>query len=313
METSRCCVCGASQAVPHLVTWDRSHGLPGTFTFVRCASCGHVYLSPRPDERELARYYPPDYSAHPTAIDDEPRPWSRWSRRYGLAKRCRVVTGRLSPGRLLDVGCGTGNFLHEMRRHGWDVAGVEPSERAAEYARQRFGLDVRTGVLDDLDLPAGSFDAVSLWQVIEHVPDPRRTLAQVRRLLRPGGLLVVSAPNAGAVDARLFGRYWVEWEAPRHLNVFTRDGALRMLHDLAFTDVAATCVAGAWYSFATSLQHAVEARRGVRPGVGFARRRAWHAARSLLGLRLLMLPYTWLTDRLVLGSTIVLTARSRPL
>jgi SAM-dependent methyltransferase len=123
-------------------------------------------------------------------------------------------------GRLLDVGCATGIFLDGMRRLGWHVAGVEPSSSAVAYARVRFDLDIFAGRLEDAHYPAASFDVVTLWDVLEHVHEPRVVLAEIARILRPGGLLVLSLPNPDSLEARLLGSHWLGWDLPRHLNLF---------------------------------------------------------------------------------------------
>jgi SAM-dependent methyltransferase len=97
---------------------------------------------------------------------------------------------------------------------------VEPAAEAAAYARERLGLDVITGRLEDAGLPGAAYDAVTLWDVLEHVHEPRATLAEAARLLRPGGALILGLPNPDSLEARLLGPHWVGWDLPRHLNLF---------------------------------------------------------------------------------------------
>src|SRR5439155_6595773 len=114
-------------------------------------------------------------------------------------------------GRLLDVGCALGDFLMEAKDAGWDVEGVEISHYAAQRARAR-GLRVTAGRLEELDLPAASFDVITLYDAIEHLTDPVATLAAVHRLLVPGGLLHLVTPYVGRVQARLLGRHWSHYK-----------------------------------------------------------------------------------------------------
>jgi 2-polyprenyl-3-methyl-5-hydroxy-6-metoxy-1,4-benzoquinol methylase len=125
-------------------------------------------------------------------------------------------------GKLLDVGCGNGEFLATMKELGWDTVGVETDERAAEGARERFGLDVRTGTVDVVAFPDDSFDAVSLSHVIEHVYDPVTLLSECRRILRPGGKLIVLTPNTRSLGHRIFRAAWRGLEPPRHIHLFNR-------------------------------------------------------------------------------------------
>ncbi|BDG60365.1 hypothetical protein caldi_14550 [Caldinitratiruptor microaerophilus] len=120
-------------------------------------------------------------------------------------------------GELLDVGCGSGQFLANMRARGWNVLGVEPDGEAVRVAREHFGLTVSQGTLEEVDLREGTFDAVTLNHVIEHVLDPVGILRSCRRVLKPGGLLVVVTPNPAGLGARFFGEGWLHWDPPRHL------------------------------------------------------------------------------------------------
>jgi SAM-dependent methyltransferase len=221
-EAVPCPMCGADDGAPLVQTEDLLFPGEERFQLLSCRRCGHIYQSPRPTAESIGRYYPEDYHPYLIAVEDEPSPLRRLDRAFGLRMRTQAVHraagGR--PGRLLDVGCATGVFLDGMRRLGWSVQGVEPSAYAAGYARRRFGLDVYEGLLEDAALPAASFDAITMWDVLEHVHEPRPVLAELARLLRPGGVLVLSLPNPDSLEARLLGRYWLGWDLPRHLNVF---------------------------------------------------------------------------------------------
>ncbi|OLE14914.1 MAG: hypothetical protein AUI36_38600, partial [Cyanobacteria bacterium 13_1_40CM_2_61_4] len=137
--------------------------------------------------------------------------------RSDTAKRGTTTYGRR--GRLLDVGCALGDFLLEAKASGWDVEGVEVSSFAAQRARER-GLRVTTGRLEDLDLPAASFDVITLYDSVEHLTDPVATLAAVRRLLVPGGIVHLVTPNVGGLQARLLGRLWYHYKPGEHLFYF---------------------------------------------------------------------------------------------
>jgi SAM-dependent methyltransferase len=137
-------------------------------------------------------------------------------------------------GRILDVGAGSGIFVARLRALGWDAVGVEPDPTAAAGARSRHGGDVRTGTLEEQRLPDGSFDAVHLSHVLEHVHEPGALLRECRRVLRPGGRLVVLTPNAESLGHRLQGRGWRGLEPPRHLHVFTSRSLRRALRDAGF-------------------------------------------------------------------------------
>lgn len=204
-------------------------GLPGDFAWHRCPDCDLLFLSPRPTPATIAYYYPTHYAAYRPAIDDERWAILRWKRRRNLKSQIEGVDRRAATGRLLDVGCATGNYPAEMRRLGWQAQGVELQPEAAAYARQRFGLDVFTGDLLAAHLPAGHFDAVTLWDVLEHTHNPLAILQEVQRLLKPGGLVAFSIPDPNSREAHSFGPAWIGYDAPRHLYLFGDNSLTHLL------------------------------------------------------------------------------------
>lgn len=175
---SGCNLCGQSD-------WRTLEQVNGT-RVVRC-TCGLVFVTPQPPPSDLQTCYGEAYYT----------PWDQQDRLRRMIWTRRLATVRAvmpPPGRLLDVGCGTGTFLHLARGDGWDVTGTEFSAYACGVARAE-GLSVHEGEVWDAKLPAQSFDVVTSWHVIEHVADPRRVLEECSRLLRPGGWLFLATPN----------------------------------------------------------------------------------------------------------------------
>jgi len=141
--------------------------------------------------------------------------------RLTFEERLRAIEARLGrKGRLLDVGCALGDFVEVARESGWDAEGVEISAFAAAEARAK-GLRVYTGILEDLGLPSGSYDVITLYDVIEHLTDPIATLREVLRLLAPGGVLHMVTPNVGGTQARLLGPRWYHYKPGEHLFYFS--------------------------------------------------------------------------------------------
>jgi 2-polyprenyl-3-methyl-5-hydroxy-6-metoxy-1,4-benzoquinol methylase len=173
-----CALCGGRR-------WDTLE-TAGPAAVVRCA-CGLVFVTPQPPPADLEAAY--DAAYYRPWADQAPRRAAIWQ-----ARLARVAALRPPPARLLDVGCGTGAFLGLCRERGFEVAGTELSAYAAKTAAQA-GFAVTRGELWDAGLPAAAFDVVTCWHVIEHTTDPRRTLAEMRRVLRPGGTLVLATPN----------------------------------------------------------------------------------------------------------------------
>jgi SAM-dependent methyltransferase len=208
-----------------------------------------------------------------------------------------------SVGRILDVGCATGVFLNEMRHRGWETYGVEPGEVAATYAVQRFGLRVFPGELGEAEYPDGSFDVITMWDVLEHVFDPMALLSDANRLLTEGGLLVLSFPNLGSIDVRLFGSCWAGWDVPRHLYAFPRKTFKLMLEKAGFSVLGRRCFFGEQFVFSLSLRFWLQSRVN----------RSWISAlESLAGsyaIRALLKPYFAVVQLLGKGSIITTLAR----
>jgi len=138
--------------------------------------------------------------------------------------------------RLLEIGCAHGGYLQRAVEAGWVVAGVEPSQAAAEVARG-CGYSVITASIDEHALPAADYQAVVAWMVLEHLPDPVATLNKLRQTLVPGGVLAVSVPNASCLDRAIFGRYWQGYDPPRHLQVFRARQFRELLERLGYEQV----------------------------------------------------------------------------
>jgi SAM-dependent methyltransferase len=240
-EPPSCCACAAPELVPHLAvagTLGADGLIPTTDQFgvalgdiVRCTECGHMQLSPMPADAELESAYAE--AASEDYVDEEAG--QRETARRTLSRIEAVRGGRR--GRLLDLGCWVGFLLAEATAGGWEGVGVEPSAFAAAYARDRLGLDVRTEELFTAELPAGSFDAIVLGDVIEHLPDPAAALDRITTLLAPGGVLWMALPDAGSRLARAMGPRW--WSVlPTHVQYFTRGSIATLLRRRGYEVVA---------------------------------------------------------------------------
>lgn len=190
---------------------------------VRCRVCGHRQLARMPADAVLEEAY--DEAASEDYVEEE-------AGQRETARRALARLERFAPpgGRLLDLGCWVGFLLAEARERGWEGVGVEPSAFASAYARERLGLDVRRDGLLDADLPAGSFDAAVLGDVIEHLPRPGEALDRLATLLRAGGPRVawLALPDAGSRVARAMGARW--WSViPTHVQYFTRGSLATLL------------------------------------------------------------------------------------
>lgn len=194
------------------------------YDLVRCTRCGLISVANPPDDEQRSRLYSFDTGYHASLVDDAA---SVAFHEREAALNLRVLRRFSSSGRLLDIGCSTGLFLRAARATGWVGQGLEYSADSSRIAREQHQLEVRTGELRADTYPAGSFDVVTLWDVIEHVPDPHATLVQVHRILAEDGRLVLKTPNADGlyprVSLRLAGRlgFWGHAEPPGHLFQFS--------------------------------------------------------------------------------------------
>jgi len=307
-ESVNCTRCHSEQSQLLVALEDYLYKIPGHFAARRCQRCGLIFLSPRPTPDSLAAWYPDSYAPYRPAIQDEANGLMRWMRHRRMRQRRRFVEGFAgpTPGRLLDLGASTGIFMGEMRSNGWQVMGIELNERAATYARERLGLDVICAELSQAQLPANHFDAITLWDVIEHTFDPAEVLAEVWQRLADGGIVALTIPNWESLDRRLFGRYWVGFDAPRHLHVFPSPVLEEMLREAGFAVEANRTTFGGYFTFVTSLRTWLRAHLppgGLLTGI--------EKAIDLHGIRFVFEPFFGLMEWLGWGGTRVVVARKR--
>jgi 2-polyprenyl-3-methyl-5-hydroxy-6-metoxy-1,4-benzoquinol methylase len=253
-----CDFCGSDQPRLRFVLRDARPEQAGQYNLVECERCGLLYLDPQPTWEELELQYTPSQSGEKyrcfIEAPQDQHPFLRWAQEFGLRRRCRYVTRHIQHGRLLDVGCATGSFLNAMQGLGdWKVAGVEPVASAAQYARDRFGLDVYNGILLDAGYADRSFDVVTLWDVIEHVDRPLAYIREIYRILSPGGWLVLKTPDPTGGEARLFGANWRGYVAPQHLYGFPREVLFHKLAETGFELVHVSQTGGDYATFMISL------------------------------------------------------------
>jgi SAM-dependent methyltransferase len=194
----------------------------------------------------LKTYYPENYASYASEsiVQKQKQKWKYKIRQYGNWKRRRALEKFQHGGRLLEIGCGTGNFLEELvRSGGWEVSGIEPSSHAAAIARQKMRVPIYEGQFSEVELEASSYDVIALWYVLEHLEHPIRDLERIAALLKPGGWIVCSVPNYESLEARIFRQYWSGWDLPRHLHVFPRPLLHTILVELGFRLEAEVCLA----------------------------------------------------------------------
>ena len=226
IQVAECPICGCSDAVPRFAVRGTS------FRLVVCADCGLGSLDPKPTPEAVARFYPPEYYGSAGAkfapfIESMVRKSASWT--------AKGLTRHLPQGsRVLDVGCGRGVLLSTIADLGFEAHGFEISGTAALGADPRAKIAIGSA-LREAEYPAAAFDLVVLCHVLEHLPNPRETLVEIERILKPGGRLVVSVPNFSSWQAELSGSDWFHLDLPRHLYHFPAAGLRRLLENTGFT------------------------------------------------------------------------------
>ncbi|MFA7408219.1 MAG: class I SAM-dependent methyltransferase [Anaerolineaceae bacterium] len=251
--TKPCDFCGQLQAEKFLTLKDLRLNLPGSWNLVRCENCGLLMIDPQPGWEELSAHYPKEYHAY---LRKDSR-ITTFLREFGLRKRVASILRRtiVQKGKLLDLGCATGDFLqkfHDMSK--WDVTGVEIVPGAAAAARAK-GLRVIEEDLEDAGFADNSFDVVTLWDVLEHMPNPSQTLQVCFDLLKPGGLLAIKSPDPAGKEALFFKENWIGFEAPQHLFSFPKAVLVKKLNEVGFSKVNTIQTGSDYSSFFISFGH----------------------------------------------------------
>jgi 2-polyprenyl-3-methyl-5-hydroxy-6-metoxy-1,4-benzoquinol methylase len=254
-----CNLCGANQ---HVVL-RREKG----FSIVQCLDCGLRYLYPPPMIEETNELYSEHYFSSDDALGRGYADYAEQAAnlRATFRDRLRFLPPAGPNNRLLDVGAAAGFFVEQARRAGWNAEGLEPSKWASAYARDYVKVPVREGILTSSTFSENSFDVVTFWEVIEHLPDPRGFLEQVARITKPGGTIYLSTPDSDSIVAKVLGKNWLGWrKVPEHLFFFGRRVLTRMLNETGFDVIDARYV-----TLTVTWPYALE-RLGASLGLGRA-------------------------------------------
>lgn len=201
--------------------------------FHRCTSCGLGFIHPPPHPDELVKLYDQSYYDS-WGIDSDDTATERMKQATFHDKLTVIERYMPAKGRILDIGCATGFFLDAARQRGWEPYGVELSSYSSALARKKIGEErIFTGQVEDARFTPGFFDAVVMTDVIEHVPDVRSFIAEVARVLRPGGIAAVTTPDPQALSCRLLGKHWPHYKL-EHLMYFTPAALARLMEPLGF-------------------------------------------------------------------------------
>jgi SAM-dependent methyltransferase len=223
---SKCPLCKSARFLNHSEVTD--FAVSGEkFIICKCSDCKLLFTNPRPEQSEIGPYYNfPEYYSH----DDKAKNITQWIyqkvRNYNISQKVKFIKSFKNKGKLLDYGCGTGEFLKAAKNKGWKVSGIEPNEKA----RTQANLKVNNKVKESIEEIKKSkrYDVITLFHVLEHIHDLRKTCKKLVTHLNTEGYIIIAVPNHESWDAKKYGKFWAGWDVPRHLYHFN-DSALSTL------------------------------------------------------------------------------------
>lgn len=231
---THCPLCNSTAITPLLTVKDHSVSKED-FVIWQCSDCTLRFTQDVPDEASIGPYYQSqDYISHSNTDKGLLNKLYQKVRKHTLEQKAQLIRHYTKEkGRMLDVGAGIGAFLSVMKEKGWDVKGIEPDEGARQNAERLFGIKLEAPSTL-YDLPSNSYDAVTLWHVLEHVHDLHDYVEQLKNLLTENGKIFIAVPNYTSADAAVYSKYWAAYDVPRHLYHFTPKAIekLALLHGL---------------------------------------------------------------------------------
>ncbi len=192
-----------------------------------------LVTSPKPKEQELGKYYESeDYISHTDAKRSFFEKLYHIVKVYSLNKKVKLISKLNNESRLiLDIGAGTGDFLNTAKNKGWKVEGVEPNTHAKELAKQK-GVDLH---FTTTDFEPKSFDVITMWHVLEHIPDIENQIKELKRLIKPNGYVIIAVPNFKSYDALHYKSFWAAYDVPRHLWHFSKTSIQKLFQEEDFS------------------------------------------------------------------------------
>ena len=199
------------------------------FSIEQCVTCGFLFTNPRPGIDEIARYYQSDeYISHTSDGNSFYSRIYNWVRTYSIHSKIRKIKKFKNSGSALDIGSGTGEFLHQLSQNGFTVEGIEPNEKAKTFASKKYNLHISPSLNKEFAF-THSFDVVTLWHVLEHVHDLQGYMKHIQNMLSENGIVIFALPNYLSFDARYYKGFWAAYDLPRHLYHFNKNTLARLL------------------------------------------------------------------------------------
>lgn len=226
-EIQNCPICSSNEFDLSLRVKDYSTSQE-EFTICKCNNCGFLFTNPIPNEEEIGRYYEnPNYISHTNSSAGLFGRAYQFFRNRALKQKLSWISKHKQKGLIVDYGSGTGEFLNYCHINGWTTKGFEIAHTAREMSKENYGLDVEDPNAF-VNISNGSVDVITLWHVLEHLPDLQDAVELLLSKLKKEGLLVLALPNPESFDAEYYGKYWAAWDVPIHFYHFKKQDIQRL-------------------------------------------------------------------------------------
>ncbi|MCX6290874.1 MAG: class I SAM-dependent methyltransferase [Bacteroidetes bacterium] len=226
-----CPICGRLTQEPYLKTSDLSISKEN-FQIVKCSDCGLLFTNPRPSKKDISKYYDSiDYISHSNTKIGVFNRIYHLIRKISIKNKIKLIA-KYSNGdqTILDIGSGTGEFILECSKNGWNTKGVEPNETARNFSINSYRLNVFNESYLETISP-NSTQIITMWHVLEHVHDLKKRVFDIHRILKPGGTAIIAVPNPDSYDAQYYQSFWAAYDLPRHLYHFTENTIKKLFDD----------------------------------------------------------------------------------
>ncbi len=237
-EIKQCPICKGEQTSPFLVCKDNTVSKE-SFNIVACDNCNFRYTNPIPTIEKIGEYYKSEeYISHSNTSKGIVNKLYQIVRNITLKQKEKMISEGKQKGRLLDIGCGTGEFLNYCTQKGWNTLGIEPDENARKQGIENYSLDIKEEVFLK-KIAADTIDVISMWHVLEHVYNLDERIEEIKRILKPDGTLFIAVPNCDSFDATFYKEFWAAYDVPRHLYHFRKENIKQLMgnHQLKVEEI----------------------------------------------------------------------------